>query len=58
MSGKAKLTFVGSLIFTTCTIASVYWLKNVQFQNRRVGLERDLERRAKHKENAADYEKQ
>ena len=47
MSAKAKMTFLGSIIFTTTTIAAVFYMKDQDFINRRVGINRDIETRSR-----------
>ena len=47
MSSRAKLTFIGSIIFTTTTIAAVFYMKDRDFVNRRVGIARDIETRSR-----------
>ncbi|KAJ3299136.1 hypothetical protein HK104_009930 [Borealophlyctis nickersoniae] len=58
MSRASKVTFGAACAFTASCIAGVYYMKEVEFQTRRVGIERDDERRAKKRENQAELERQ
>jgi ribosomal protein S18 acetylase RimI-like enzyme len=46
MSAKARLTFYSSLVFTSTTIAAVFYMKDTDKDARRQGIGRDLIRRS------------
>ena len=59
MSTKAKITFLSSIVFTTTTIATVFYMKDRDFSNRRVGIDRDIKYRSRRRiENEYEQNKQ
>ncbi|KAJ3029466.1 UNVERIFIED_CONTAM: fat storage-inducing transmembrane protein 2 [Siphonaria sp. JEL0065] len=56
-SRKSKMTFAGSILFTTLTIFGVYKLKEYELKVRRQGIVRDDERRRQILENDVEYER-
>ncbi|KAI9349079.1 hypothetical protein BDR26DRAFT_671825 [Obelidium mucronatum] len=56
-SRRSKLTFAGSILFTTLTIFGVFKLKDDELTVRRLGIVRDDERRRQILENTIEYER-
>ncbi|TPX49848.1 hypothetical protein SeLEV6574_g01231 [Synchytrium endobioticum] len=50
MSRNSKIALAASIVFTTATISFVYYLKDAEVKVRRVGIERDDERRRRKRE--------
>lgn len=58
MSAKSRLTFYSSLVFTSTTIATVFYMKDTDKDARRQGITRDLIRRSNARlENELDQNK-
>ncbi|KAI9101048.1 hypothetical protein DFS34DRAFT_647934 [Phlyctochytrium arcticum] len=58
MSKRAKTTFMLSCVFTLGTISAVHLMKERDSQTRRVGIDRDDEKRAQRRENVRELERQ
>jgi hypothetical protein len=46
MSKASKYTFLASCVFTTVTIGTVFYIKDLDLETRRVGINRDQDRRS------------
>jgi hypothetical protein len=59
MSQRAKATFLAAVSFTSITIVTVFYLKDRDFANRRVGIERDIQTRSRRRlENELEQDRQ
>ncbi|KAJ1556802.1 hypothetical protein HK096_010715, partial [Nowakowskiella sp. JEL0078] len=58
MSSRSKLVLRSSFVFTAATVVGVFWLKDMESTNRRIGIAKTDVRRQKRLENMAELDKQ